>query len=195
MNIFEYPDGATPLDPDEIDGLKRRHITTREELNRWEQENIQDAIAWLQSRRKSDILREDFICRLHEKMFGKVWKWAGSFRRTDKNIGVQWTMVPVELKQLLDDTSYWIVNKTYPPGEIACRFHHKLVWIHLFPNGNGRHARMMADLLLEEVFKAAPFTWGGGNLADAGETRRLYIQALQAADQHDYSPLKRFLNV
>lgn len=193
MNIFKYPDGATPLDPDEIDGLKIKHITTRGELNRWEQENIQDAIAWLQRRRKSDILNEDFICLLHEKMFGKVWTWAGHFRRTDKNIGVQWTLVPIELRQLLDDVRYWVENKTFPSNEIAYRFHHKLVWIHLFPNGNGRHARMMADILLNEVFGVGHFSWGGEDLVDSGATRKLYIEALRAADNQDYSLLESFL--
>ena len=126
-------------------------------------------------------------------MFGKVWKWAGKFRRTNKNIGADWTKTPVELKMLLDDVRFWIENKTYAIDEIAYRFHHRLVWIHLFPNGNGRHARMMADILLSQVFDTEAFTWGNGNLMDAGKTRKQYIEALRAADKHDYTLLKKFV--
>lgn len=190
---FEYPDGATPLDPDEIKGLRLRHITTRAELDRWEQENIQDALSWLERRRKANILSEEFICQLHEKMFGKVWKWAGEFRRTEKNIGVPWVKVAIELRMLLDDVEYWIENKTFPADEIAYRFHHKLVLIHLFPNGNGRHARMMADLLLEEMLETDSFTWGSQNLTSASETRKRYIDALRKADNQDYEHLAAFV--
>lgn len=193
MKHFEYPPGATPLDPEEIDGLKLKHITTRGELDRWEQENIQDALSWLERRRKSDVLNEDFIRQLHEKMFGKVWKWAGEFRRTNKNIGVEWPFIAVQLRQLLGDARIWIEQSSYVPDEIAYRLHHKLVWIHLFPNGNGRHARLMADVILAEHFKVEPFTWGSGNLADAGKIRKQYIDALKAADDHDYSLLNQFV--
>jgi Fic-DOC domain mobile mystery protein B len=192
---FEYPEGATPLEPEEIEGLKLKHITTHGELDRWEQENIQDAWGWLARRKKKEpILSENFICQLHEKMFGKVWTWAGKFRRTNKNIGVEWPYVPVELKMLTDDVNYWIENKTYSLEEIAYRFHHRLVWIHLFPNGNGRHSRMITDILLTEVFNLKAFSWGGENLTEAGEIRSRYIQALRAADASDYSLLKSFLN-
>ena len=192
---FEYPEGATPLEPEEIEGLKLKHITTRGELDRWEQDNIQDALAWLTSRRKKDsILTEEFMCQLHEKMFGKVWKWAGEFRHTNKNIGVEWPYVSVELKMLRNDVAFWIENKTFHPEEIAYRFHHRLVLIHLFPNGNGRHSRMMTDILLTETFGKDAFTWGGENLTEAGRIRSQYIQALRSADAHDYSLLKAFLN-
>lgn len=134
MKNFENPDGATPLDPDELEGLKLKHITTRTELDRWEQDNIADAIDWLSKRRKkTDILTEEFITKLHIRMFGKVWTWAGSFRRSGKNIGVDWPIIAIELKNLLDDVRYWIENSTYEPEEIAARFHHRLVFIHLFP--------------------------------------------------------------
>jgi len=194
MQVFEYPDGATPLEPEEMEGVKLRHITTRSELDRWEQANIQEAFEWLARRRKKiSIISEVFLCQLHEKMFGKVWKWAGTFRHTNKNIGVEWPYVPVELKTLLDDVNFWIANKTYPPEEIAYRFHHKLVWIHLFPNGNGRHSRMIADILLTEVFDLKAFSWGSGNLVEAGVSRKQYITALKAADEHDYSLLQAFV--
>ena len=193
MRQFEYPPGATPLNPEEIDGLKLKHITTRAELDRWEQENIQDALAWLARRRKSDILTEDFICQLHEKMFGKVWKWAGEFRRTDKNIGKEWPYIAIHLRQLLDDVRTWVDQSSYEPDEIAYRLHHKLVWIHLFPNGNGRHARFMADIILTDFFKIDAFTWGNANLMEAGKIRQQYIEALKAADNYDYSLLKEFV--
>lgn len=190
---LEYPEGATPLDPDEKEGLKLSHITTREELNTWEQRNITDAYDWLARTRNKDILSEQFIRTLHEKMLGKVWEWAGDFRRSNKNIGVDWTRIPVELRQMLQDVECWIDHETYEPDEIAARFHHRLVFIHLFPNGNGRHARIMADHLLEEEFERDAFTWGSGNLIDEGDVRTQYIVSLRAADQHDYQPLLDFV--
>lgn len=194
MTAFEYPNDATPLNPEETTGLKQRHITTRSELDRWEQENIQDAIAWLEKRRKhEDIITEHFICQLHKKMFGKVWAWAGTFRRTNKNIGVEWTNIPIELRKILDDVNFWITHHTYPSDEIAYRFHHRLVWIHLFPNGNGRHSRLIADILLTEILGLTEFSWGSTNLGEASTVRKQYIKALQAADRDDYSLLRVFV--
>ncbi len=195
MQEFNNPDGATPLDPDEIEGLKLGHITTRGELDRWEQENINEAYGWLKRRRKTvSILSEQFIKTLHVQMFGKVWSWAGSFRRSNKNIGVDWITIPIELKQLLDDVRYWIGNEIYSPDEIATRFHHKLVFIHLFPNGNGRHARLITDTLLKEVFDLAPFSWGDNlRMQENGQARDDYIQALRAADNYNYSLLINFV--
>lgn len=190
---FDYPPGATPLDPDEIAGLKLAHITTQGELNRWEQDNILEAQEWVERRKKGDLLNEEFICKLHEKMYGKVWQWAGEFRRTNKNIGVEWQYVPIRLRELLDNVNYWIANNTYPPEEIAYRFHHLLVQIHLFPNGNGRHSRMITDILLVEAFGIAPFTWGQANLQEANEVRQRYIEALKAADNHNYELLAEFV--
>ncbi|MDP2653091.1 MAG: mobile mystery protein B [Candidatus Omnitrophota bacterium] len=191
VNNIQYPEGATPLDPDEMEGLKLGHIATREELNRFEQDNIGAALQWLANRRKSDILTEKFIKTLHQKMFGKVWRWAGSFRRSGKNVGVDWPQIPAQLHTLLQDVRYWIEHGTYSPDEIAARFHHKLVWIHLFANGNGRHARLMTDLLLEDVLKQEPFTWNVGDI-DA-EDRDLYVRALRKADDHDYSMLLEYV--
>ena len=193
MNHFDYPPGATPLTPDELDGLKLQHITTRAELDRWEQENIQEALAWLSRRRKADMLDEKFICQLHERMFNKVWRWSGSFRRSDKNIGVTWSRVPVELRQLLNDTKAWIDYKAYTPDEIAFRFHHRLVWTHLFPNGNGRHARLMTDVLLTELLGQDAFTWGSDDLFNSSAVRKHYITSLKAADEHDYTLLREFV--
>ena len=193
MANFEYPDGATPIDPDEMEGLKLGHITTRGELNRFEQDNINDALQWLESGRKGDILTEKFAKALHQKMFGKVWKWAGTFRRSGKNIGVDWHKIPVELHTLLADVRYWIENKTYSEDETAARFHHRLVWIHMFPNGNGRHARLMTDVLLTEVLGQEPFTWNVERINVEDQVRELYIKALQLADNSDYSALLDFV--
>jgi len=91
-----------------------------------------------------------------------------------------WQIV-TELRNLLDDTKYRIEHQTFPIDEIAARFHHKLVWIHPFPNGNGRHARMMTDILLKQLGESR-FTWGQQSLVEVSEARQEYIKALRAAD-------------
>jgi Fic-DOC domain mobile mystery protein B len=189
---FKYPTGATPLDPDETGGLLLSHITTREELNHWEQMNIGEAEEWAFNRKHKDLLSQAFICRLHKKMFGSIWAWAGQFRKSMKNLGVQPWQIALEVNQLCQDTSEWIKSATYEPDEICIRFHHKLVWIHPFANGNGRHARLMADLLSKQIFNNEPFTWGRTDLMGPGKSRAAYITALQAADQQDYSLLQQF---
>ena len=187
-----YPPGATPLGPGETEGLLLSHITNREELNHWEQLNIGEAEEWAFSRKHKDLLSQTFICRLHKKMFSTVWAWAGQFRKSMKNLGIQPWQISVEVNQLCQDTSAWIETAPYPADEICIRFHHKLVWIHPFVNGNGRHARLMADLLAKQVFNNEPFTWGRTVLINPGKSRSLYISALQAADKHDYSLLLHF---
>lgn len=190
---FKYPDGATPLDPNEIDGLQLTHITTRSQLDRWEQDNINEALAWVEKQKPKDVLNEAFMKQLHKQMFKNVWKWAGTFRKSEKNIGVPFYMIPIELKKLCDDAKYWIENKTFSEDEIAARFHHRLVFIHLFANGNGRHARLLADIILEYIFNKPPFTWGSVNLAVAGLDRKKYIESLVAADRGDYQLLMDFV--
>jgi len=185
-----YPPGATPLDADELAHLIPGHITTQSELNEWEQLNIVQGERWVRRQRR-DILTESFVRQLHKKMFGETWKWVGQFRKSDKNIGIDWHKISVELKKLLDDAHYQIEHASYSSDEIAVRFHHRLVFIHPFPNGNGRHARLMADLLAEKLGQLR-FTWGSHNLIDASDTRQCYIKALQAADQRDIVPLLAF---
>lgn len=192
---MDYSDGATPLEYDEMEGLLLTHITTRAELDRWEMDNINRAYQWADRLKHRNILNEDFICLLHKRMFGNVWKWAGQFRESDKNIGIPWVEIAVELKLLCDDVNAWLEFNTYPPDEFAARFHHRLVYIHPFANGNGRHARLMADLILEKLFKTPPFTWGGAILTKQGESRSVYIRALKAADNHDYSLLMKFVRL
>ncbi len=192
MINLEYPEGATPIDPDEASELLLTHITTREELDRWEQDNIIEALAWLEKTKPKDILNETFIRKLHKQMFGNVWKWAGKFRQSDKNIGGQWWQISTDLKDLCDDSRLWVDSRNEPSDEIAVRFHHRLVSIHPFPNGNGRHARLMADLLLENILDHPRFTWGSANLSNASDTRQRYIAALRAADGYNYQPLLEF---
>lgn len=186
-------DGATPLDPDESEGLIPTHVTTREQLNRLEQENIVEAMQWLKSARPKEILDETFIRKLHQRMFGRVWKWAGQFRTSDKNIGIAKERIGVELRNLCADTKAQIEHASYPPDEIACRFHHRLVWIHPFPNGNGRHARLITDLLLEKILRQPPFTWGGMSGIPEGDVRAAYLDALRAADKGDFRRLTEFI--
>jgi len=189
-DLFQEPDNATPLSPEETAELIPAHIAYRAELNEAEQENIGRGQDWALGRRR-DLLSEKFIKDLHGRMLGDVWRWAGNFRRRDRNLGISFFEIPVAVRQLLEDTKAWIQYKTYPADEIAVRFHHRLVQIHPFPNGNGRHSRLMADLLVMSL-GGERFTWGSANLQQAGDVRRRYIEALQAADNHDYLPLVRF---
>ena len=193
-DLFEEPGDATPLEPEERAALRPSWITHRRDLNEAEQENIVKGAAWARrsrSRKPDGLLTVAFAQSLHKRMFGEVWKWAGAYRQTAKNIGIEAHRVPAEMPLLFDDIRYWLENATYPPDEIAVRLHHRLAAIHPFPNGNGRHARLMADLLVERLGGEA-FTWGFGRLADAGELRARYIAALRAADGHDIAPLLTF---
>ena len=193
-NLVDYPDGATPLDPDELDGLKFKHVTTRGELDQLEQAGITEGLKWLDKQKNPDVLSEAFVLELHKRLFGSVWKWAGTFRRTEKNIGVDPIQVAIQLRQLLDDARYWVEHETYSPKELAARFHHKLVFIHPFPNGNGRHARIMADAVLTKLLNEPAIDWAGGYRLEAmNERRDQYIAALRAADGHDISSLLEFV--
>ncbi len=186
----DYPAGATPLDADELASLIPGHITSQAELNEWEQLNIVQGDGWARKQRK-EMLNEGFLRQLHKQMFGETWRWAGEFRKSDKNIGVDWLKIGVELKKLLDDVRYQIEHGSFVADEIAVRLHHRLVAIHPFPNGNGRHARLLADLVVERLGQPR-FSWGSRNLVDASETRQRYIAALQAADARDIAPLLAF---
>ncbi len=190
-DLLGEPDDATPLEPEERDGLLQTWITYRSELNEAEQTNIAAGAAWAYRQRRRDILTDPFIKQLHAKMFGDVWAWAGDYRRTERNTGVDPARIPVEFRMVLDDARYWVENKTYPPDEIAVRLHHRLVAIHPFPNGNGRTTRLIADLLAVRL-NQEPFTWGRVSLTDVSETRARYIAALGAADDHDIAPLLEF---
>jgi len=189
--LIEEDDGSTPLAEEEREQLIPSYITLKRELNEAEQANILDAESWVFNR-KRDVLNERFLTDLHNRMFGRVWCWAGSYRRSQKNVGIDAYRIPVDLRQLIEDCHYWIEHETCSPDEIATRFHHSLAAIHPFPNGNGRHARLATDLLLTKLGQER-FSWGQVNLVDASETRDTYINALRAANKHDYGPLLAFV--
>jgi Fic-DOC domain mobile mystery protein B len=191
---FEYIEGQSPLDEDEKEGLIIKTISTRGELDEFEQRNIELAVAWTLRRnfKLEEILSGQFITELHRQMFGEVWKWAGKFRKSNKNIGVDKFQIPTELRKLIADCRYWIDHKIFEQDEIAVRFKHRIVRIHLFPNGNGRHSRLYADILISQGFKRPIFTWGSRNLSRKGEFRKKYLEAIYAADGGDYNLLIEF---
>jgi Fic-DOC domain mobile mystery protein B len=193
MNLFAAGDGNTPLSPEEqLDLIP--DLTSKEELNEWERQNILEAYGWALDRRnvtRQDPLAEAYVRRLHLRMFDQTWRWAGVYRTTEKNIGVPHYQIRDALAGLLGDARYWIENKTFERDEIGVRFHHRLVWIHPFANGNGRHARLMADVLVQRQ-GGSSFTWGSSDILKAGDFRRAYIDALRAADRNDIQPLLAF---
>ena len=191
----QYIDGQTPLDPEDLEGIKHPHVMTRGELDQLEQANIEEGLRWLARQRSPDLLSDDFARKLHRKLFGEVWSWAGTYRQTEKNIGINPLQIAVQLRKLLDDARFWAEHGAYPPVEAAVRFHHRLVAIHPFANGNGRFSRIMADAYLEDVLEADPIDWGGGyDLQAMNERREQYIAALRAADAGDYSLLFEFVD-
>jgi Fic-DOC domain mobile mystery protein B len=191
---FEYIDGQTPLDDDEKEGLRIPSITTREELDEFEQLNIEKAIQWTFSKKikAEQLFSENFIKDLHKRMYGDVWKWSGTFRTSEKNIGIKSYLIAIELKQLLDDALFWKKNDTYGSEELAIRFKHRLVSIHCFANGNGRHSRLIADLIMEKLYDSHFFTWGSSNLVKATEARANYIRAVRKADKNEMELLLDF---
>ena len=196
ITSLPYEEGQTPLGEDEKEGLLLPSVTTRGELDEVEQRNIEEAIRWtIEVRRRfspEKVLTESFVLEIHERMFGGVWQWAGTFRRSNKNIGVDKYLIPTELRALLDDCRYWITNSTFSADEIALRFKHRLVSIHCFANGNGRHSRLMADIVVEKLLKRTIFTWGSLNLIQSPEFRSTYLTALRQADKGNYVPLLIF---
>ena len=183
---------GTELSPEEREGLIPSYITLRSELNDAEQTNIEQGEDWARRSRRKSVLDENYLKTLHARMYGNVWKWAGKYRSTGKNIGVDAYRISTDLAELIEDVKFQIANESFPPDEIAARFHHRLVQIHCYPNGNGRHARVATDLLLKELGRDR-FSWGSANLVDKGEVRMRYIAALKAADKRDYGPLLEFV--
>lgn len=190
-SLEEQDEASTPLTNEEREALIPSYITLRHELNDAEQANIVEAERWAFTRTRK-VLDERFLTNLHKRMFGRVWRWAGKYRHTARNIGIDAYRIPQDLRQLVDDCQYWIDHATYDPDEIAVRFHYRLVWIHPFPNGNGRHARLATDVLLVTLGRPR-FSWGKISLVDTSETRQAYVAALRAADRHDLGPLLKFV--
>ena len=194
---YTHEEGQTPISEEEMSGLKIKYITLQRELDEFELLNIAKARAWVKKQKLTPetVLSEAFMKKLHKKMFADVWKWAGVFRRTEKNIGVGWVMIGRELKKLCDDALFWIAHETFPEAEIAIRFKHRLVSIHCFPNGNGRHSRIMADVLMENVFGQTAFSSRAAGMVSADEERKTYIKALRAGDRGDFGPLLKFVEI
>ena len=189
---FEYAPRATPIDPDEALDLIPKHISTQADLNAWEEMNIVEGANWVARQKIIQGLDEGLVREIHSRMFNKTWPWAGTFRKSAKSIGIDWTQIAVALKNLLDNTAYQIENQAVPIDEIVVRFHHQLLLIHAFPNGNGRHARLIADTLIVNL-GGKRFSWGGNtSIATLGLTRQNYLSALRAADKGDIKPLMLF---
>ena len=190
-DLFQEEEGATPLTHEERLGLLPSYITQRGELNEVEQINIIEGERWAFSQPR-EMLDEESLKALHQRMFGKVWRWAGEYsKEQDRRIGSDYNMIPIDLRALMPEVQAWIELESFPPDEIAQRFHHRLTLIHPFPNGNGRFSRMAADLLITRL-GAERFSWGRVNLVNASATRREYIDSLQAADNHALEPLLAF---
>lgn len=202
-----YPAGATPIDPDEIRQLIPTYISNQSELNKLELANILEAMNWAIGNKQIKNFDYTLCLKLHEKMFSKVWRWAGKIRKTEKNIGVPKEQIITSLQSLFNDVAFWLEHQTYDLDELAVRFHHRLVFIHPFPNGNGRHARLMKDILNQQIGNT-PFSWGAkeGSANDAissivsdekdgarNDVRADYINALKQADQKNIKDLLRFV--
>lgn len=192
---LQYIEGQTPIEEDEKLDLKIKSITLKSELDEWEHLNIEEALRWSLNIRCpfEEIITEEFIRELHRKMYNKVWKWAGCFRKTNKNIGVDKYMIGIELKKLCDDFRYWHENNIYTPEERAVRFKHRIVLIHCFPNGNGRHSRLIADIIINKIYGKPAFVWGNiQDLTHASTIRKQYLQALKEADGGNIGVLVKF---
>jgi len=189
-NLFAADDAATPLTPEERRDLIPTYVALRRELNEVEALNVAAGERWALSR-KRDVLEEVFLQRLHLRMFGDVWRWAGKYRSSERNIGVAPYMIPVAMRQAVDDAKYWVEQKSWPSDELAVRFAHKLVSVHPFPNGNGRWSRLAGDLLATQLGEKR-FTWGSASIVSISDTRRTYVEALKNADGGDIAPLLAF---
>lgn len=191
---LELTEGQTPLDEEEKEGLLIYSISTRAELDEFEQQNIEQAMHWSLGRgiKPASLFTEKMLREVHKRMYGQVWEWAGKFRKSNKNIGVDKYEIPTAVRNLIDDVKYWRDNNIYTPDEITIRFKHRLVSIHCFPNGNGRHSRLMADIIINKIFKMPIYTWGSANLVKKGDQRTSYLKAVKAADAGNIQPLIQF---
>jgi len=189
MPLIENIPGATPID--DISDLIPSHITTRSELNEWETTNVLKATQKYLSERKELIINIDWLKKIHKGMFDETWRWAGNFRQKNYNLGADWHDIPVQLKLLLDDLAFWEKEDKIKIIDRSVRLHHRLVKIHPFTNGNGRHARLVADIYLFNHNQKLP-TWPGEQLINEGDIREQYISALKAADKGNYQPLEKF---
>jgi len=193
QKITEYLPGQTPLDPDFQKDLIPQHVTLMGELNEYEFENISQATKkYLLGKKKKWNLEDPAVLKaIHRDMFDQVWKWTGKYRQSETNIGSPWRQIQIHVKEACDDLDYWLKNKTFSPHEIAVRFHHRLIWIHPFPNGNGRQGRLVADILVRRL-GIERLTWGGNSLSANREARSAYLSAMRKADKGDIGDLLVF---
>lgn len=194
--IIDEPEGSTPLDPDDMEGLKYAHVTTREQLNELEQANILAGQMWASHRTDltvDSIFSTDFVLDLHQNLFGDVWKWAGSTRTRELSIGCDPLQVRVNLGNFLEDAKLWIQYGHYSNLELCARIQHKLVEIHPFPNGNGRHSRIFTDVVRIFLLEEPPLKWAKGDLANVSDERRAYISCLKEADKGNFAPFVEYL--
>jgi Fic-DOC domain mobile mystery protein B len=177
--------GQTPLD--DPSGLRIKGIRTTTELNAAEAENIRKAtIKYLVSKPSKRSARFDlaWLLMLHNEMFGEVWEWAGTLRKTETNIGSRPHQIEIDLHNLLEDLKAW----NMPLLEQAVRLHHCAVKIHPFRNGNGRWSRMLANIWLK-LHGAEPIEWPESTIGTASTIRAAYLEAVKVADGGDYSKL------
>ncbi len=178
--LFDNSDGTTPIDEDEAEGLRLTWVRTRGELNEAEAANILAARRAIRSPSLDEVLDDLWLRRLHQRMFGEVWSWAGTYRLSDRNIGIGWSAIPVAVRELTEDCRAWAaIDATATPG---ARFHHRLVAIHPLPNGNGRHSRAATDYL-SKALALPPPSWGAATFEDTADLRAAYLRALRAADR------------
>lgn len=194
-NFGPDPEGATPLGPDDFVGLIPMWISTRSDLNQAEAFNISSAQDKFDGKSilTNEILDDFFVRALHQQMFGDVWTWAGKYRTRELSIGVPSQTVSLEVKNLMEDSKFWL-DTLYPQlqDEALCRIHHRLVAIHPFPNGNGRLSRLFTDVLTGSMGRPL-FTWGGGITGANSKVRSEYISALKSADRGDFDKLYEFV--
>jgi Fic-DOC domain mobile mystery protein B len=194
LDLFPIEDGATLLTPEEQSELIPS-LATRAQLNEVERLGINTARVRAMRPRalaRTDLLSDAFGRELHRRMFRGVWRWAGRYRTTEKNLGWAVPRITEGVRNAFDDARTQLQYASYPLHEVAVRLHHQLVVIHPWPNGNGRHARLVADIVVA-AGRGVPLTWGAGvNLVAAGEIRARYLAAVRAADGQDFGPLLEF---
>ncbi|MFI5035413.1 MAG: mobile mystery protein B [Acidimicrobiales bacterium] len=188
--ILPDGDGHTKLSEEDRKGLKPAYIATRGELYEAEQRNIASALLKA-SPGVPQLLDDSYLRRLHKSMFEDVWAWAGTYRRRETNLGIDPLEIAVSVKNLLEDTRVWVDESVFEADELAIQFHHRLVLIHPFPNGNGRHGRIAADFLIAAI-GSAKFSWGSGLGLDTQALREAYLRALRLADQGEIAELVTF---
>ncbi len=196
MSPFEEPYGATPLGPDERADLLLTHVETREELNELENANILQGISWLSSLPAltvDELLSMAFFEELHKRLLGEVWAWAGSYRTRELNIGCDPFHIRTNLFNLLEDIKCWIEFNHFDSLELSARIQHRLVLIHPFPNGNGRHSRIFTDCVRGMILEKPTLRWAEGNLDQQTEEREQYISSLRQADRGDYQTFIDYL--